>query len=549
MEYSRLVGDILSPESTVTSLLSSSGHLRSSLLAPEHNTSFRYRDKEYDSASAALDAYITDFERSRQNRATVAGKLVLPQSPPVTPSRHGVNTLRNKDVLRERLTDRELDFLNLPVSSLHHRSNRDRLSMTTDELLSIPYDGSMPVTHTSAFIQGLMSQSGAPQPCLTSSRHAHRTWDRLNCSRTAPRLNPHHPHPSKTPRSSRGRKEAEAAMSKADVDITCRRCHRSTHKAARPEQVDPSSSLHLPHWFTSNKSEMNFSGITSVPDLKYPAWIQCCDLSEPPPPAESELGDEHDHRTGAPSWVEELEEDDLDQTPAQTDSQLTLRDLRIQFAEQISLLTSEKKNSDVVETLFKNNRIEALIQKADEVLNSLSQSSGGTESRSHSASIPDCVGEDVSQLNTEEKLFCHQFTQDSAAAAAAEGTTEPQTVRGAQTQGCIFKQPGPTEALKQMLFRLQALEAEVPKRQQTAGASTHTEETPVRQGPEAEEELESFSGGASLQRALHHLSRLKMLVEEPRERHAEKEEEKDEDEGRYSSSSAEGVTCIQQNSS
>ncbi|CAF91172.1 unnamed protein product [Tetraodon nigroviridis] len=38
--------------------------------------------------------------------------------------------------------------------------------MTTDELLSIPYDGSMPVTHTSAFIQGLSSQGGAPQPGL-----------------------------------------------------------------------------------------------------------------------------------------------------------------------------------------------------------------------------------------------------------------------------------------------------------------------------------------------------------------------------------------------
>lgn len=58
-------------------------------------------------------------------------------------------------VIRERLTDRELDFLTLPVSSLCHRSNQERLSMTTDELLSIPHDGSMPVTRTSAFIQGL----------------------------------------------------------------------------------------------------------------------------------------------------------------------------------------------------------------------------------------------------------------------------------------------------------------------------------------------------------------------------------------------------------
>lgn len=69
------------------------------------------------------------------------------------------SVLSTPPVLRERLTERELDFLNLPLSSLRHRVNRDRLSMTTDELLSIPHDGSMPVTHTSAFLQGARSSS------------------------------------------------------------------------------------------------------------------------------------------------------------------------------------------------------------------------------------------------------------------------------------------------------------------------------------------------------------------------------------------------------
>lgn len=42
---------------------------------------------------------------------------------------------------------------------------------------------------------------------------------------------------------------------------------------------------------------------------------------------------------------------------------------------------------------------------------------------------------------------------------------------------------------------------------------------------------------------MHHLSRLKVLVEEPREKHAE--EERDEDEGRYSSSSVDRLTAQQ----
>lgn len=53
--------------------------------------------QNYDSASAALDAYIADFERSPQNSESLTGSLVLPHSPPSTLSRPRVSTLRNKD--------------------------------------------------------------------------------------------------------------------------------------------------------------------------------------------------------------------------------------------------------------------------------------------------------------------------------------------------------------------------------------------------------------------------------------------------------------------
>ncbi|XP_034402813.1 lung adenoma susceptibility protein 2 [Cyclopterus lumpus] len=559
MEASGLVGVCLSPESTVTSLLSSSGHLRSSLLGPDHNTTFRYRHKDYESASAALDAYIRDFERSRRHSAPLTGRLLLPQRPPSTPSRPRVSTLRNRDVLKERLTDRELDFLNLPVSSLHHRSNRDRLSMTTDELLSIPYDGSMPVTHTSAFIQGLLSQSGSSEPCFSSSRPAHIPWDRLSSSHGAPQLNHHHLHP---PRSSRCRERPVAATLNPHVDVSSVSCHRpSAHRAAGSEWAAPSSSLHLPRWFTSNKTDMDCSGITSVPDLKYPAWVHRCDLSETPPPTESEQWDEHGvptaPRNGAPSWVAALEGDDPDQTPAQVDSQQALQDLGLQFAEQISLLAAERRSSDVMDTLFRDNRIESLIQKADQVLNSLSLSSGEVDGPADPVSLTDCVEEAVSPVTTEELLLCprsHRRLFPWGSAAASGSATEAPPFRGAQAwvsslpENNLFKQPGPVEALKQMLFRLQAVEAELQRRQPASGAPTllaglQTVEAPVQQRPEAQ--LERVPGGPSLQRAMHHLSRLKVLVEEPREKRVE-EKERDEDEGRYSSSSADGLICTPQ---
>ncbi|XP_068562180.1 lung adenoma susceptibility protein 2 [Cebidichthys violaceus] len=559
MEASGLVGDCLSPESTVTSLLSSSGHLRSSLLAPEHNTTFRYRDQNYYSASAALDAYITDFERSRRDSVSLTGRLLLPHSPPSTPSRPRVSALRNKDVLRERLTDRELDFLNLPVSSLHHRGNRDRLSMTTDELLSIPFDGSMPVTHTSAFIQGFLSQSGPSEPPFSSSRPAHRTWDRLSSSHGAPQLNHHHHlHPTRMPRSSRYRERPGAAILNPHVDVSSASCHRSAHRAARSGWAEPSSSLHLPRWFTSKRPDMDCSGITSVPVLKYPAWVQRCDLGETQPPTESELWEDHGvlppvaPTNRAPSWVAELEVDDPDQTPAQVD-QRTLRDLRLQFAEQISVLAAERGSSDVMETLFRDNRMESLIQKADQVLTSLSHGSAEADGPADQVSPTDCVEEAVSPVNTEELLLCppsHRRTFSWDSAAASGSITKAPPHRGAQARvsglhsNSVLKQPGPVEALKQMLFRLQAVEAELQRQQQARVAQA--EEAPVKPRPEGEAELERFSGGPSLQRAMHHLSRLKVLVEEPREKHTEEEEERDEDEGRYSSSSADGLICSQQ---
>ncbi|KAG7499410.1 hypothetical protein JOB18_036999 [Solea senegalensis] len=522
MEPDSPAGDFLSPESTVTSLLSSSGHLRSSLRVPEHTTTFRYRNKNYDSASAALDAYITDFDSSCQKCRSVTGRLVLPQSPSSTPSRLRESTLRNKDVLRESLTERELDFLNLPVSSLRHRVNRDRLSMTTDELLSIPYDGSLPVTHTSAFLQGLVSQSGASQLHCTPSCPGCRACSGLSSSHTDPRLNRHH-HPQFIHRSRSSRVIGQSAAEK-EFPVSS---FKSTHRAAASQWEEPSVS-HRP-WS----------------DLKCPAWIQDCDLSEPlPPSSESRLRDDNIHsvfphvaaRGGAPSWVAELEEED--ESCSQVGSQLSLRDLRLQFAEQISQLAAERRSSGSMETLFRDNRIESLIQKADHVLNSLCQRREGA----------------VSPVNTEDLLTSpsHRSSFPLNSAAAAGGSTEARSNRTAETPGyglhgnSIWEQPGPVEALKQMLFRLQSVEAQLQQQEgEAAAAPTQPErlqtlDTPLKQMHEGEAELESFTGGPSLHRALHHLNRLKLLVGEPREK---QQEEKDEDEGRFSASSNDGHVC------
>ncbi|RVE65458.1 hypothetical protein OJAV_G00116790 [Oryzias javanicus] len=502
MACSSLFGEFPSPESCVTSLLSSSGHLRSSLRPSDPNPTFRYKDKLYDSASAALDAYIADFEKSGQS----SGSLLLPHDRPPTPSKT-VRTPRNRDVLRERLTDRELDFLKLPVSSLRHHSNRQRLSMTTDELLSIPNDGSMPVTHTSAFIQGLLTRPGVSQSCCRPTGPSDRTCAGLSRSHATPHHRNHHAAPTpgvhRFGYKSRGR---------AADDSSC-----SADRAVASERAEPSSLLHFPHWFTRNKAAMDCSDITSVPDLMYPAWLQLFDCPEAP-----RLCHDRVSRAGAPSWVADLEkEDDPDHASTQSDSRTALTDLRLQLAEQISALAADREGSGVVTALHKENKIQSLIEKADGVLSLLSQSRGAAEGPSRLMS----GSADVDDLPSRRPAS----TLGTADEAEADGEEK---VDGCGSHGnSIQKHPGPVEALKLMLFRLQAVEAELHRSSPPA---------PEESVLDSDARLQSVPGSPSLQRALHHLNHLKLLVEEPRRKHQNPgdEKDKDEDEGRYSSSSA-----------
>ena len=58
-------------------------------------------------------------------------------------------------VLTELLTESELYSLSLPATtSLRCRADEDEVDLTTEELLAIPSDGSLPVTKTTAYLTG-----------------------------------------------------------------------------------------------------------------------------------------------------------------------------------------------------------------------------------------------------------------------------------------------------------------------------------------------------------------------------------------------------------
>ncbi|XP_062411027.1 lung adenoma susceptibility protein 2 [Sardina pilchardus] len=559
----------LSPESTVTSLLASSGHLRSTL-HPESSQNIWYNDKTYESASEALDAYIADFQRSQLTSEQSIGQLKIPKTPVTS---HLSNSgFRNKDVLTESLTDRELKFLRLPVGA--RRQGPDRLSLSTDDLLVLPCDGSLPVTRTSAFL----SQSGMQLPGHSSCA--------LTPLRSQPRTTASHKSHSKPKHGcnplrqsychwSSGRPKL-SSTTKAAVKPSAESSHRveaakrsgriegilpgNMQPGSKPGHLDTSLGVpegtpvvhHYPRWMTSQRSEMDFSGITSVPELKYPAWLQECD-----PPAEPSNGTQPYHPP-VPSWLGELEESyqeinkkkqkDLPghesltcrsetvhrtQTTSLLQDQtnhLSVRELRLQFADKLTLEEDNQRHDN--SQPFRDDMIESLILRAEKALNSPSlgisnqsqkqSSPGGTEEvleadRSwdnppvtFKSPVPVGVSDtpqksEEGQVNVREETFCSGSSGYSSR-----------------------KHPGPVEALKQMLFSLQAVEHKVAQDNHSVteddmGADKQTlllqeHQALTEEVPNSVEDYGIAPGGESLQRALHHLGRLKHLVDDIKEK-------------------------------
>lgn len=176
-------------------------------------------------------------------------------------------------MLRESLTDQELYFLKLPTASKRRES--DHISMTTDDLLLLPVDGSLPVTRTSAFLSRLES-SRLGKSANSSAWSRSRPAEAPNKSSTC---------------SSASRTLCVDDLLMGSLKFKHEPLHSNSFMSTKTKKQHSISSHHLPRWMTSCKSEMECSGLTSIPDLKYPAWL-----------------DEYDVDVRA-QWVNKLEQD------------------------------------------------------------------------------------------------------------------------------------------------------------------------------------------------------------------------------------------------
>ncbi|XP_018603876.2 lung adenoma susceptibility protein 2 isoform X1 [Scleropages formosus] len=480
-----------SPESTVTLLLASSGRLKSSLFNDSTKT-IRYKDREYESATEALDAYIEDFQRSLGTTESTMGEIYLRKDASTSVLTQA--SYRNKDVLKEKLTDLELDYLNLPVGSPKRQS--DCLSLTTDDLLVLPSDGSLPITHTSAF--------------LTESENyplGHRSYSRSYNSSSCLQQQSQNLLVSKETVERRShckdqdRKDFYPLRDRAKKRLNLQTSFMSPLHSGQRKLTGANTSYQYPRWLTSGKSLMNFSGVTSIPSLTYPMWLKDFDM-----PADS-----NDYRTTqkklqhtdtmgsplkVPSWLAELEasyselwknsqwsqsgdkQKNLRTYCEEADHQ-TLRNLRRDFAEQVA---TAEENSTTYNKPFCDDKIESLILKAEKVLKSpslgLSSLTSKSVSSPHTEDVLDAdrpwdnppvtfkapvpIGGAEDHLNVKTPVR-RQPENDLSDAEAVHSCSSGYSSR---------KHPGPVEALKQMLFSLQGVEQQVTRRKRRRKTST-----------------------------------------------------------------------------
>lgn len=300
-------------------------------------------------------------------------------------------------VLKESLTDGELNYLSLPVGPRGQTS--DRLSLSTDDLVVLPCDGSLPVTRTSAFL----SQSGMRLPQHSSCSQT-QTSSQLKLAanhksnQPAPKLGCNPPRQSCCHRSSvrpkfscttkTALKQSQESSLRIEAGRKAGRMEGilpgsgTSHKEAPAEGSKGTAGVHhYPRWMTSQRSEMDFSGITSVPELKYPAWLQECDAPAEPKKVTQTA------RPSVPSWLGQLEESyqeiskkkkltDLPDDESlvsrsemehrtQTTSLLqtqanhsSVRELRLQFAKQLAVEEEESQRQDSSQP-FRGQRVQS----------------------------------------------------------------------------------------------------------------------------------------------------------------------------------------------
>ncbi|XP_076991553.1 lung adenoma susceptibility protein 2 isoform X3 [Tamandua tetradactyla] len=263
---------VCSRESSVSSLLASCSLNGSN--STNSDGSFQYKDKLYSSASQALQAYIDDFDLSQMYPGASTGKINVEENS-ITMSKFS-ECIYKPDNAFENL-DHKKGSNSLPSSKRQAINDIDSISLTTDDLVKLPADGSLPsfifvgpdhqISRKNKSCVGRLGSSNIEKNSDFQKFSIPMDKDNLVTPVVYANINGKQRSRLKKPkivnRTNKCFSESSLTFSK---------------KFSFKDSQEHNLEKNYPRWLTSQKSDLNVSGITSIPDFNYPAWLHNQDL-------------------------------------------------------------------------------------------------------------------------------------------------------------------------------------------------------------------------------------------------------------------------------
>ncbi|XP_072462118.1 lung adenoma susceptibility protein 2 isoform X2 [Notamacropus eugenii] len=492
------------PKSTVSSLLASCS-LNSSN-SSDFSGSIKYKNKLYSSASQALQAYIDDFELNCMSHDKSIRKSYLAR-----------NSKFSKFLSKSPNGFQDFDFKRSKTSCKNQMTcDIDSISLTTDDLVRFPPDGSLP---TDTYIGSVHQNSKQDRKFLKNASSENE--------RNPSFLDPCNPVGNEdlfTPVLFSDTNEKHCGMIKNASNKHCK--YISTSSEYSSEMPSKETSEHqtrknYPRWLTSQKSELNVSGITSIPDYNYPLWLHDQDLL----PNSSRQSSSRMQKKKQHIYMEKRKTQFADKLDC---CEHSLNHCSISDSMSDRVLVNCKHSCEL------DDKIELLILKAKRTLEHSSEGLSSTKKNDVSPCSLDILEAERSWENipvtfkSPVPVDCDERPQQIIKVKRVHEFLEDCLNKGNPRSTLSGgKHHGPVEALKQMLFNLQAV-------QETFNRYTYAEQdeevkqrenfysedscSPKMLFPEDEGSTKEdvIPITRSLQNALYHLSRLRELVEDTR---------------------------------
>ncbi|XP_007933725.1 lung adenoma susceptibility protein 2 [Orycteropus afer afer] len=515
-------------ESSVSSLLASCSMSGSS--SSNSDGSFQYKDKLYSSASQALQAYIDDFDLSQVYPGASTGKINLEEG--------STNVLKLSKYFYQNNAFENVDHKKSSNSlSLSYRKKAindiDSISLTTDDLLKLPADGSLP----SSTYMG---------PGHRTNRKNKKCFGRLSSSDIEKNPNFQEPFLPMGKDNLATPPVCTSINGKQCVRLKNPKLVNKTNKcisepslsfckiASSKDSSEHNLEKNYPRWLTSQKSDLNVSGITSIPDVKYPVWLHNQDLLPDTNSQktykvlkEDQCSPKHSYQAQRTSrLMNKLDCFEYSFEPSNFSTSLhddkgLVNEYKCDFEcrqcqYENPLLQGQSKKP------FSDDKIELLILKAKRSLEHPTEE------------LPSSTKNDGSPCSL-DKLEAERSWENipipfksPVPVYSDDDPPPPQTSKekcakeflenflNNDNQSCTLsggKHHGPVEALKQMLFNLQAVQ-ESFSQNKTTEPTEGTKQISEDEFSKLQLKESMIPITRSLQKALHHLSRLRDLVDD-----------------------------------